>query len=63
MKRWLGAWLLLMALAGVAVAGLLDGFGSAKQEPRLLPAEQAFQLSISAPDPLTLQARWTIAPG
>lgn len=63
MKRWLGAWLLLMALAGVAVAGLFDGFGSANQEPRLLPAQQAFQLNVNAPDPLTLQARWTIAPG
>lgn len=63
MKRWLGAWLLLMLLAGGAVAGLLDSFGSANKEPRLLTAEQAFQLNITAQDPLTLQARWTIAPG
>ena len=66
MKRPLPAWswlaLLLALLAGSAVGGLLDRFGGSSQE-RILEADQAFQLTVSTPDPLTLEARWLIAPG
>ena len=68
MKRFDPVWpwlaLLLALLTGPATggSGLFDRFGSASGE-RILDADQAFQLTINAPDPLTLQARWIIAPG
>ena len=66
MSRSWPAWpwlaLLLALLAGPAAGGLLDGFGGSSRE-RILEADQAFQLTVSAPDPLTLEARWLIAPG
>ncbi len=66
MKHPLQAWpwlaLLLALLAGPVAAGLFDRFGSSSQE-RILEADQAFQLTVSAPDPLTIEARWIIAPG
>ncbi len=54
--------LLLALLAGPAVAGLFDRFGGSSQE-RILDADQAFQLTVGALDPVTLEARWIIAPG
>jgi len=59
---WLWPALLLTLLAGPAAGGLFDRFGGASEE-RILDADQAFQLTISAPDPLTIQAHWTIASG
>jgi len=59
---WLWWTLLAMLLAGPAAAGLFDRFGGPAQE-RVLEADQAFRLTISALDPLTLQARWVIEPG
>ncbi|HMQ13257.1 MAG TPA: protein-disulfide reductase DsbD family protein, partial [Candidatus Competibacter phosphatis] len=63
-RRWARSWLVLLLtlLAGSATAGLFDRFGGASQE-RILDADQAFQLTISAVDPVTLEARWIIAPG
>lgn len=58
--RWLA--LLLALLAGSAVGGLLDRWNSSSQD-QILEADQAFQLTISAPDPSTIEARWIIAPG
>jgi thiol:disulfide interchange protein DsbD len=57
-------WLALpwALLAGSATAGLFDRFGGSSQE-RILEADQAFALTVSAPDPATLEARWIIAPG
>ena len=60
--RWLSWMLLALALAGSATAGLFDRFGGASPQ-RILEADQAFQLTISAVDAQTLQARWVIAPG
>ena len=66
MKRSRRAWpwlaLLLALLAGPVAGGLFDRFGGSSQD-RILEADQAFQLTVSAPDPLTLEARWIIAPG
>ena len=66
MKRSLQAYswlvLLLALLAGSAAGGLLDRLGGSSRE-RILEADQAFQLTVSAPDPLNLEARWLIAPG
>ncbi len=66
MKRLFPAWpwlaLLLALLAGPAAGGLFDRFGSPSRD-RILEADQAFQLTVSAADPLTLEARWLIAPG
>ncbi len=66
MKRSLPAWpwlaLLLALLAGPAAGGLLDRWGGSTQDP-ILEADQAFQLTVSALDPSTLEARWIIAPG
>ena len=66
MKRLFPAWpwlaLLLALLAKPAAGGLFDRLGSSSQD-RILEADQAFQLTVSAPDPLTLEARWLIAPG
>ena len=66
MKRLFPAWpwlaLLLALLAGPAAGGLFDRLGSSSRD-RVLEADQAFQLTVSAPDPLTLEARWLIAPG
>ena len=60
---WLAWWVTLATLlAEPAAGGLFDRLGSPTQE-RVLGANQAFQLTISAPDPLTLQARWVIEPG
>ena len=59
---WLWWPLLAMLLAGPAAAGWFDRFGGPAQE-RVLEADQAFRLTISALDPLTLQARWVIEPG
>lgn len=59
---WLWLALLLALLAGPAAGGLFDRLGSSSKE-RILEADQAFQLTISAPDPLTIEARWLIAPG
>ena len=58
---WL-ALLLLALLAGPAAGGLFDRLGSSSRD-RILEADQAFQLTVSASDPLTLEARWLIAPG
>ncbi len=67
MKRNYRAWfwlaLLATVLAGPAAGGLFDRLGSPAQEERILEADQAFRLTISAPNPLTLQARWIIEPG
>lgn len=60
--RWTGLALLLALLAGPVAAGLFDRFGGASQE-RILEADQAFQLTVSTIDPLTVEARWIIAPG
>ncbi len=61
--RWIGLMLFLaLLLARPASAGLFDRFGGASQE-RILEADQAFQLMTSAVDPLTVEARWLIAPG
>ena len=57
---WLMLWLTL--LAGSATAGLFDRFGGSAQD-RILDADQAFQLIVNVIDPLTLEARWTVAPG
>ncbi len=62
-RAWLWLALLATLLAGPAGAGLFDRFGGPAQEQRVLEADQAFQLTISALDPLTLQARWVIEPG
>ncbi len=64
MKRyqqvWL--WLLLWLVAGTATGGLFDRFSdSGKQQ--ILDADQAFQVIVNVLDPLTLEVRWTIAPG
>jgi len=64
MKRYRQVWLLLvLALAaGTATGGLFDRFAdSGKQE--ILDADQAFQVIVNVPDPLTLEVRWTVAPG
>jgi thiol:disulfide interchange protein DsbD len=64
MKRyrqvWL--WLLLLLAAGTAAGGLFDRFGSSGHD-RILDADQAFQVIVNVPDPLTLELRWTIVPG
>ncbi len=57
---WLALWLAL--LAGPAAGGLLDRWNGSSQDP-ILEAEQAFQLTVSALDPSTIEARWIIAPG
>ncbi len=62
-RAWLWLGLLATLLAGPAGAGLFDRFGGTAQEQRVLEADQAFRLTISALDPLTLQARWVIEPG
>ena len=64
MKRYGQAWfwLLLLLAAGPATAGLFDRFGDAGQQ-KILDADQAFQIIVNPVDPLTLEARWTIAPG
>ncbi len=66
MKRSFPAWpwlaLSLALLAGPAAGGLFDRWDDSSQE-RILEADQAFQLTVSAPDPLTIEARWIIAPG
>ncbi len=66
MKRWIqpSFWLALWltAWAGAAGAGLFDRFGGSGQD-RILDENQAFQLIINVVDPLTLEARWTVAPG
>ncbi|MFO7640757.1 MAG: protein-disulfide reductase DsbD [Candidatus Competibacteraceae bacterium] len=61
--RWAGLMLFLaLLLAGPAANGFLDRFGGSSQD-RILEADQAFQLMVSAVDPLTVEARWLIAPG
>ncbi len=65
MKRPLQLWLVLLLTAltmPAAVAGLFDSFGNASKN-RVLEADDAFQLMVSAIDPLTIEARWIIAPG
>ncbi len=62
-RRWAGlALFLALLLVGPAANGFLDRFGGSSQE-RILEADQAFQLTVSAVDPLTVEARWLIAPG
>ncbi len=61
-RAWPWLALLLALLAGPVAGGLLDRFGGSSQD-RILEADQAFQLTVSAPDPLTIEARWIIAPG
>lgn len=61
-RRWSWLALVLALLSGSVSAGLFDRFGSSSEE-RILDAAQAFQLTINAVDPLTLEARWIIAPG
>ncbi len=66
-RRRTWAWLTvllvpLVLLAGPAAGGLFEQFGGSTRE-RILDADQAFQVRISALDPLTLKARWLIAPG
>ena len=61
-RAWPWLVLLLALLAGPAAAGLFDRFGGASPE-RILDADQAFQLTVGASDPVTLEARWIIAPG
>lgn len=61
--RWAGLALFLgLLLVGPAANGFLDRFGDSSQE-RILEADQAFQLTVSAVDPLSVEARWLIAPG
>jgi thiol:disulfide interchange protein DsbD len=66
MKRSFPAWpwlaLLLALLTGPATGGLLDRWSGSSQDS-VLEADQAFQLTVSAADPSTLEARWIIAPG
>lgn len=67
MKRPLQAWWWLtlgwtLLIAMPAAGGLFDRFGDASQQ-QILEADQAFQLTVSAVDSATLEARWTIAPG
>jgi len=65
MKRlpiWPWLALLLALLAGPAIGGLFDRFGSASQE-RILDADQAFNITINVLGPRTIEARWIIAPG
>ena len=57
---WLALWLALLATP--VMAGLFDRFGDSTSE-RILEADQAFQLTLNVLDPVTLEARWTIAPG
>ena len=59
-RAWL--WLLLFLAAGPATGGLFDRFSHSGQE-RILDADQAFQVIANMLDPLTLELRWTIAPG
>ncbi len=59
-RAWL--WLLLFLAAGPATGGLFDRFSNSGQE-RILDADQAFQVIANMLDPLTLELRWTIAPG
>ncbi len=61
-RRWSWLALVLVLLSGSVNAGLFDRFGSSSEE-RILDAAQAFQLTINAVDPLTLEARWIITPG
>ncbi|MCP5158380.1 MAG: protein-disulfide reductase DsbD [Gammaproteobacteria bacterium] len=58
----IGLALLLALLTGSATSGLFDRFGSSSQE-RILDADQAFQLTVDTLDPITIRARWIIAPG
>ncbi|HOB61848.1 MAG TPA: protein-disulfide reductase DsbD [Candidatus Competibacteraceae bacterium] len=53
-------WLVLVAMP--AMAGLFDRLGGSPRD-KILEADQAFQLTLSATDPQTLEARWLIAPG
>ncbi len=66
MKHPLQAWawlaLMLALLAGPVAAGLFDRFGGSSQL-RILEPDQAFQMTVSVVDPLTVEARWIIAPG
>jgi thiol:disulfide interchange protein DsbD len=59
-RPWLALWLTL--LAAPVMAGLFDRLGDSTSE-RILEADQAFQLTLAVLDPVTLEARWTIAPG
>ncbi|MCC8999867.1 MAG: protein-disulfide reductase DsbD, partial [Candidatus Contendobacter sp.] len=59
-RPWLALWLTLLAVP--VMAGLLDRLGDSTSE-RILEADQAFQLTLAVLDPVTLEARWTIAPG
>jgi thiol:disulfide interchange protein DsbD len=61
-RAWFWLALLLALLAGPATAGLFDRLGGFSKA-RILEADQAFQLTVGAPDPLTIEARWVIAPG
>ena len=57
---WL--WLLLALATGTATGGLFDRFGDSGKQ-HILDADQAFQVIVNVLDPLTLEVRWTIAPG
>ncbi|MFO1421931.1 MAG: protein-disulfide reductase DsbD [Candidatus Competibacteraceae bacterium] len=61
-RAWPWLALLLALLAGPVAGGLFDRFGGSSQD-RILEADQAFQLAVSAPDPSTIEVRWIIAPG
>ena len=57
---WL--WLLLALATGTATGWLFDRFGDSGKQ-HILDADQAFQVIVNVLDPLTLEVRWTIAPG
>ena len=59
---WTLALLFVLLSSGAQALNLFERFGNTGQ-PRILDAEQAFQVIINVVDPLTLEARWTIAPG
>ena len=63
MKRYRQVWLwLLLLAAGTATGGVFDRFGDSEKQ-HILDADQAFPVIVNVLNPLTLEVRWTIAPG